>query len=55
MLALIIFEVLRQVQLRGGSELTLSRKINTSQAVSALEVVVGDEVLSRLKRFSQVT
>ena len=46
MLALIMFEILRQVQLGGGSELTLSRKINTSQAVSALEVVVGDEVFS---------
>ena len=46
MLALIIFEILRQVQLTGGSELTLSRKSNTSQVVSTLEAVVGDGVLS---------
>ena len=41
MLALVIFEILRQGQLTGGSELTLSRKINTSQVIPALEVVGG--------------
>lgn len=46
MLALVIFEILRQGQLTGGSELALSRKINTPQVVSALEAVGGDRVLS---------
>ena len=45
MLALVIVEILRLVQLTGGSELWLSRRINTSQGVPASEVGCGGGVL----------
>ena len=41
MLDLVIFEILKLVQLTEDSELSLSRRINTSQRVPSLKMVLG--------------